>query len=140
MLITAVLMTTNPASAAGITALGGAPFWIGFFVPELVLTAGILTCSIRVSRSTISFGFRLFGFVLLIVASAISVLLAGLLWLGIISIADIATAGEVPTSFTNLYFLQIVLAVICAVGLISATVEFRSATSTLPPSAALPTS
>jgi hypothetical protein len=140
MIFIAVLMTTTPASAAGISVLGGAPFWIGFFVPELLLTAGILTYAIRVSRSTVSLGFRLFGFVLLILASAVSILVAGLLWLGFISIADIATAHEVPVSFTYLYLLQIALAVLCAVGLIRSTVLFRNATKTRSPSAAIPTS
>ena len=140
MLLTAVLMTAIPAFSAGIAVLGGAPFWIGFFVPQLLLTAGGLTCSLRVSRSIVSLGFRLFGFVLFIVASSVSILVAGLLWFGIIGIADIATSGEVPVSFTDLYFLQIAFAALCAFGLIGSTVLFRNATSTRPPSAAIPMS
>ena len=140
MLLTAVLMTAIPAFSAGIAVLGGAPFWIGFFVPQLLLTAGGLTCSIRVSRSIVSLGFRLFGFVLFIVASAVGILVAGLLWFGIIGIADVATSGEVPVSFTDLYFLQIAFAALCAFGLIGSTVLFRNATSTRPPSAAIPMS
>jgi hypothetical protein len=139
MLLIAVLMTMNSASAAGIAALGGAPFWIGLFVVELLLVWGILVCSIRMSRSTVSLGFRRLGFALLIVASVVSGLLAILLWFGIIGIADIATSGEVPTSFTNLYFLQIVLAVLCDVALLASTAVFRNATRTRSQSAAIQT-
>lgn len=72
-----------------------------------------------------------------IAASSVSILVAGLLWFGIIGIADIATSGEVPVSFTDLYFLQIGFAALCAFGLIGCTVLFRNAANTRPASAAI---
>jgi|SRR6202043_1184491 len=136
MLLTAVVMAADPASAAGVAALGGAPFWIALFVVEQFVLGGVLACSVRVSRSTVSVAFRRFGFTLLIVASAITAVLGVLLWFGIIGIADIATAGEVPTSFTDLYLIQILLALLCAVGLLNSTFVFRKATRTRSQSAA----
>jgi hypothetical protein len=127
MLLTAVLMTANPSFAPGVRVLGGGPFWIGFFVPDLAFTLGAVICFLRVRQSSVSPSFRRLGFVFLIVTSVGSVLFVGLLWLGIIAIADLSLTGQVPPSFNSLYFLQIVLAMLSAVGLLSSVALFRNA-------------
>jgi hypothetical protein len=78
--------------------------------------------------------YRRMRFVTVIVAACLAVILAGLLWLSLISVADLDLAGQVPHSFTNWYFLEWTLSLIAAVGLIGSVVLFKTRNAAPPSS------